>query len=844
MLDSDMLAVVLSVLVQSGLAVPAELTVAQAVRALPVAAARGGKLARIDGVVTFAPRREGWFYVQDVTGGVRVEWPGDMRLGQHVIVLGTTTAGTFLPELRAAAVLAVGEPGAVRLPRPVEPLLTQDDSGYLDGRWVEVEVVIQRSWVHENWLKLDVARGRGQAVVYVPRPDAVAVQDAAKLSGAVATVCGVLRASVNAGRQPSGPPQILVASFDALRNKLKDRVPAAPAVVQATDLTHFQPDPIKARQLVVFVGVVTLNQAGRQVHVGDDTGVVQVNLITDSVKVKPGDCVQVKGFPRAADPVRLENATLEVTGTGPVPAAQPGTPALAADGRLEGQIVRFRGAVHEAGRQGAWMTLTVVADGQSFTAVLLEASGDADPPPAPPGSTVEVVGAVTRQPMGGIRKTAFVVAVRPGGLTVVEVPPGPPPPPWWTGRRVAYLSAAFLGLFLCGAGAVTALRAQVRRTQALVRAGDAEKERLEGRLEQAARLEAVGRAAGGVAHDFNNLLTVINGCAQLLGEELGGDPARAAAAVADIRRAGQLATTLNALLLAFGRQREVAPHPLDVAAVVADAAPVLARLLPRGCAFRLTDTPGLPPAMGETGMLLQVLINLTVNAGEAMPGGGTFTLSTSAPEPGWVRVTAADTGAGMTAEVQARAFDRGFTTKVAGTGTGLSTVADVARTLGWRVLVRSEVGRGTVFEIDLPAVPADAPVADAPAARADDTAGAAPLPAGGSPVVLVVEDDDAVRAFACAALQRAGFAPLAAADAASALNLLAARADPIDVLLTDVTLPDASGHELAARVCAARPGVRVLLMSGDAPGDAPDVLAKPFTAARLAERVAALAAGR
>jgi signal transduction histidine kinase/CheY-like chemotaxis protein len=497
------------------------------------------------------------------------------------------------------------------------------------------------------------------------------------------------------------------------------------------------------------------------------------------------------------------------------------------------------------------MTLTAVADGRSFTAVLLQALGDGAEPPAPPGSTIEVVGAVTRQPMEGIRKTAFVVAVRPGGLTVVEVPPGPPPEPWWTGRRVAYLSAAFLGLFLVGLGAVTALRAQVRRANALVRAEHAEKERLEGRLEQAARFEAVGRAAGGVAHDFNNLLTVINGCAQILDEELTGDPARATLA-ADIRRAGQLATALNALLLAFGRERAVPPHPLDVDAVIADAAPVLGRLLPRGCAFRVSGTPGLPPALAETGMLLQVLINLTVNAGEAMPDGGTFALSTSVPEPGWVRITAADTGTGMTAEVRNRAFDRGFTTKVAGTGTGLSTVADVIGLLGGRIGVRSEVGRGTEFEIDLPAAPPPpralppgppdrrAAELDAPTAqtRLDDTADAPPLPPTG-PVVLVVDDDDAVRAFACAALQRAGFATLAAADAASARAVLAARGGPVDVLLADLTLPGESGHELAARVRAERPGVRVLFVSGDAPDD-PDVLPKPFTAAQLAARVGGL----
>ena len=843
-----MLAALLPLLCLAGLATAPDLTTAQSVRGLPVADAKAGRTVRVDGVVTFAPRRDNYFHIQDGTGGVRVEWARDrdLRTGQRVTVIGTTAAGTFLPEIKAAWVLPIGEPGPEHLPRVVEYALALDDSGYLDGRWVSVEAVVQRVWAHDGWLKYDLVRGRGNAVAYAPRPDAVAEKDAMALAGAVVTLRGVCRAAPNAARQPAGPPQILVNGPNAIRElpgRRRDLAKFPPVSVR--DLSAFRPDPIEARLPVRLDGVVTLNQGGRQLYVGDDTGTIMVISI-DAVSVKTGDRVRVSGFPRASDPLRLENARVEARGPGPLPAAQPGTPAAAGGGRLEGHVVKFVGTVHEAGRQGEWMTLTVLADGRSFTAVLLDSRGAADPPPAPPGSTVEVVGAVTRLPLDGIRATAFVVAVRPGGLNVLAVPPAPPPPPWWTGRRVAYLSTAVLGLALLGGGAVTALRVQVRRATALATAERAEKARLAGRLEQASRLEAIGLAAGGVAHDFNNILTVINGCAQLLDEELSADPARAATLAADIRRAGRLAATLNALLMAFSRQRAVAPHPLDVDAVVADAAPVLGRLLPRGCVFRVTATPGLPPVRAETGLLLQVLINLAVNAGEAMPGGGTFALATSAPEPGWVRVTATDTGAGMTADVRARVFDRGYTTKRAGTGTGLSTVADVARALGGRVRVRSEVGRGTEFEIDLPAAPPSLPPRtgaqgahlDRPTApaRLDDTRDAAPLPPGG-PVVLVV-DDDSVRAFACLALERAGFAVLAAADAEAALALLAARTGPVDVLLTDLTMPGMGGTELAARVRAERPGVRVLFASGDVPdADDPRFLSKPFTAAQLAERV-------
>jgi two-component system, cell cycle sensor histidine kinase and response regulator CckA len=606
--------------------------------------------------------------------------------------------------------------------------------------------------------------------------------------------------------------------------------------------------------------VVTLNQGGRQLYVHDGHGVVQV-ILTNVIQVKPGQRVSVVGFPRPfADPIRLDNATLKAGPLGELPAAQPGTPAQAAAGRLEGQVVKFSGLVHEAGRQGDWMTLTIVADGLTFTVVLLESlAGATDPKsPATSGSTVEVVGVVTRQTLDGIRKTAFVVAVRPGGLNVLSVPLEPAPPSWWTGSRVAYLSAVFFGLFLLGGAAVTALRIQVLRAHALARQQSEEKARLEGRLEQAARLEAVGRVAGGMAHDFNNILTVINGCAQRLDEELSADPTRASLA-ADIRRAGRLATALNSLLLAFSRQRSVAPHPLDVDAVIADAAPVLARLLARGTAFRVTAAPGLPPALAETGMILQILINLTVNAGAAMPGGGTFTLATSAPAPGWVRITATDTGTGMPPDVLVRAFESGFSTKLAGTGTGLSTVSDAVRALRGHVRVRSEFGRGTEFEVDLPAttrpaLPAhaatDETVRSAPGAppipttlvRANETTVSTPTDRR---VVLLVDDDDNVRSFVRYALAGAGFVVLAAPDPDSALALLAAHTGPLDLLLTDLVMPGMSGRELAVRVRAARPRVRVLFMSGSVPDgsarrgheDEPNFLPKPFTPAQLTERV-------
>ncbi len=687
---------------------PPDRTTAQAVRTLSVDAAKVGRAVRLTGVVTFSPFRGDYFYLQDATGGVRVEWLADrdLRPGEPVEVVGVTTAGAFLSEVKARRVISTGKPDPARLPKSVKYTLALDDSGYLEGQWVSVEAVVQRVWAHDGWLQFDLARGRGSAVACIPLPLAAKAEEANRLVGAVVTVRGVCKASAR-DRQVIGPPRILVNDPRDIEDRDPLRTKGAPTPSSARDLRVFRPDPIAARLPVRFEGVVTLNQGGKQLYIADDTGTVLVNSI-EYTRLKTGDRVSAVGFPGrpGGDPPRLENAQVQFVETGALPAPQPGTPADAAAGRLEGHVVRLAGKVIGVGRQGDWMTLTVRAREIIFTVVLLESRPADEPAMAVEGSEIEALGVVSRQPLEGITRTSFMLAIRTDGLKVLSVPPPPPDPPpvpWWTGRRVAYLSAGFLGLFLIGGATVTAMRVQVRRAHALARHEAAEKLRLEGRLEQAARLEAVGLVAGGVAHDFNNILTVINGCAQLLDEELTADPIHAATLAADIRRAGRLAAALNSLLLAFSRRRGVDPHPLDMDAVIADAAPVLGRLLPRGTAFRVLAAPGLPPARAETGMFLQILVNLTVNAGEAMPGGGAFTLATSAPRPGWVRVTATDTGTGMAPDVQARVFERGFTTKLAGTGMGLSTVFEAVRAFGGRIRLRSEVGRGTEFEIDLPA---------------------------------------------------------------------------------------------------------------------------------------------
>lgn len=462
------------------------------------------------------------------------------------------------------------------------------------------------------------------------------------------------------------------------------------------------------------------------------------------------------------------------------------------------------------------------------------------------GARVEGVETPARHRPGKVRACAALVAQ---AGAVASEGPGASEPGWWTGSRVAHVAVALAGVCVVTGAGVAVMCLQVRRAAALALRERAERARLEEQLKLAARLEAAGRLAGSVAHDFNNLLTVINGCTALLEAEIGegNHPDRTRKFAAAIRRAGEQAASLTRQLLAFSRLRPVEPYPLDLNDVLACTADMLERLLGDRITVRLELGTGLPRVTAEPGLLSQVLLNLGVNAADAMPNGGTFTLATGAPEVGWVRLTLTDTGTGMSAEVKARAFEPGFTTKPAGKGTGLglSTVHGIVCGLGGRIGLTSEPGRGTAFEIDLPVAPA------APAPPAGSTGEVAldatiPTVPRAPAVVLLVEDEEAVCVLLRHVLEAAGHTVLASGDPEDALWQLGLYHGALDLLLTDVVLPGMSGRVLADRVRELHPTAKVLFMSGytaeeirekGVSDEQADFLHKPFLPRELVERV-------
>jgi signal transduction histidine kinase len=387
----------------------------------------------------------------------------------------------------------------------------------------------------------------------------------------------------------------------------------------------------------------------------------------------------------------------------------------------------------------------------------------------------------------------------------------------------------------------------------------AERERLENRLHQSQRLESLGLLAGGVAHDFNNLLAVILNCAAFVAEATTDDEA-VQADVQEIMKAAKQAAQLTRQLLIFGRRERVQLEALDLGAVVADVQSLLARSIGEHVKLVVHTTASLPPVRGDRSQIEAVLVNLAVNARDAMPGGGMLTIESGVtlldgdqaglfppvPSGSYVTLSVTDTGVGMSPDVVMRIFEPFFTTKPQGhgTGLGLATVHGIVAGAGGGLSVQSELGVGTTIRAFFPA--ADQAIA------AKATPPAAVDVGGRGETLLVVEDEPAVLQVVVRMLRRNGYSVIAATTGTQALTLAAER--DFDMLLTDVVMPEMSGLELAERIGQLRPDASVLFMSGYSPdlfGDKRGLaegirlLQKPFTEQALLEAIrAAMAAPR
>ena len=390
----------------------------------------------------------------------------------------------------------------------------------------------------------------------------------------------------------------------------------------------------------------------------------------------------------------------------------------------------------------------------------------------------------------------------------------------------------------------------------------------EAALRQTQRLEAVGRLAGGVAHDFNNMLTAITGYAELLRMHQ-GDAAALNEDVDEILKAARRAAGLTKQLLAFSRQQVLQPRSVNLSSVVIGMENMLRRLITEDIEMVTVLDPYLVSVKADPGQVEQVIMNLCVNARDAMPDGGTLTIETTNVELGdsdslkhgdlipgeYAMLAVTDTGIGMDEDTRSRIYEPFFTTKPAdkGTGLGLPTVYGIVKQSGGEIWVYSEPGQGTTFKVFFPRADvkpdANAALTGATAdARTDAKARRNGRPAG-TETVLIAEDEDAIRMLAERSLTKAGYRVLSARDGGEAERVAAAHDGPIHLLVTDIAMPEVSGHELALRLSRSHPGLRILYLSGytDATVErngqlaaGAEFLQKPFALESLREKVRAM----
>ena len=378
-----------------------------------------------------------------------------------------------------------------------------------------------------------------------------------------------------------------------------------------------------------------------------------------------------------------------------------------------------------------------------------------------------------------------------------------------------------------------------------------ERDRLENELRQAQKMVAVGRLATGIAHDFNNLITVLLGYSdELLEEAPPGSPVHHAAA--SVRRAAERASGLTQQLLSFSRRQAIVSHTVDLNRIITHMEDMLRRLLGPEMRLDFKLQPNLAVINADESQISQVVMNLVVNARDAMPKGGTLTIETANVELGeehldvipgpHILLTVADTGQGMTAEVRDRLFEPFFTTKERGhgTGLGLSMVHGIVRQCSGHIVVDSKPGSGTRFLVYFPQQREGEAVAATPSLVMRHG-----VSVRGEGVVLLAEDDPSVRRLVVTELTRRGFTVIEAEDGRAALDIFRRDKDSIDVLVTDVVMPRLNGADLAKEAERIHPGVKILFISGHPeragsgldPTGIPNLLMKPFTADTLAARI-------
>ncbi|MBS1874186.1 MAG: response regulator [Acidobacteria bacterium] len=799
----------------------------QAVKALPREEAARGYTARVEGVVTAINSRHDGFFIQDGDTGMCVfltEGRSPPPLGHRVRLTGRTEKGGFAPVVRQEAIEVLG-PAPLPIPAKVVP--GDIFHGWEENRWVEIEGVGVSVASEGTSHQLELFSGCGRVLVWFS--DDNAPQRLLSLLDAKVVIHGVYSPLFTAQGALLGF-RIFSTSPAAIRIVTPPQRDALPRTIAS--LSHFDPAG-HPEQRIRVTGSVTYRDTHGRVNLQD--GGVSLGVIGGALPPPPVNSrATVEGFlsPDSRAPQLEQIRWLDASPGDPVQPVRILADSLASGG-YDGRLVSVEGFLENRQTSAGELQLHLAAGRFRFMASLDAPDSRSGFPDLRPGALLRLSGVCATSYAGDLAEIRTSRLWMRDARDIVILRPAP----WLDLRRALYLASAASLMLVLALAWVAWLRHRIV-VQMEIRS------RLEEQLVHAQRLEGIGRLAGGIAHDFNNYLTVILGYSSLLLDipSLQGSVRRHLSAIRDV---GEKAAALTHQLLAFSRKQVLQPVPCDLNEIIVQAKGTLLPLIGEHIEIEIRE--GLIELVSiDPAQFLRVLVNLAVNARDAMPNGGRLIFETSGRQIGaghpaladglrpgrYVCVSVTDTGVGMDAQTASHIFDPFFTTKGPGRGTGLGLAAvfGIVKQSHGHIEVQSSPGHGACFIIHLPVVGPLEP-------RRDPEALSTHQP--GCERILVVEDQESVRSLVREGLELNGYQVTEARTPQDALDLLADPANRFHLLLTDVVMPEMSGPELADQAKARRPDLRVLFMSGYLADDSRGVpgnavyLEKPFTAAQV-----------
>ncbi len=710
-------------------------------------------------------------------------------------------------------VLCLGSLGAAlstpqRAPSlPIRLTIEEVLAGGNDGRLVEVKGVVRSVGESGQTIVISIAGISRSLNLKLGEGDASRL---AQLVDAVVQVRGIPEPILSRKGQRTGAD---LALSDSASITVLESAPPNPFASPANpigNLPTLRPQDRFVRR-VRLQGLVTLQRSSGSIYVQDETGAAFIPRPT-SPPLQPGDFIDIIGFPDVLeDNVVLRDAIVMKREAGDRIQPRSLSTAESLDDRYNNMLAQIMGTVVAQDKN----ELVVRAGQYTFNVELDVPDQNEALPRLLEGTQVTLTGIYWVRYSESGRPVSFRLFLRaPGDVTVTQRPS------WWTPTRIFDLVIIISFLTSVAFAWVWLLRRQVLRQTAAIRRQADQEAALHEQLRQSQKMEAVGLLAGGIAHDFNNVLTVIKGYGEIVLHGL--DPLHPNRRdVEEIAKSADRAATLTQQLLAFSRQQVLAPKIINLNSVLVDLETMLRRLLGESVELSISVDPNLGNVKADPGQIEQVIVNLAVNARDAMARGGRLTIETASLEVDatstghpdlaagkYASLIVRDTGVGMTPPVMARIFEPFFTTKEKGKGTGLglATTYGIVRQSGGHISVSSKLGEGTTFKVFLPVAEGTAHRTASPPRKK--------LAAAGTETVLLVEDEDGLRTLIKNVLSAQGYNVLPAEDPTMAIQISSHFPGNIQLLLSDLGLPQMSGQQLAGKIAGQRPATRVLFISG------------------------------